>query len=108
VAGDRLTVIDFDDCGFSWHLYDLAAALSFIEAHPETGELVEAWLEGYQRRRRLPREHLLEIETLIMLRRLVLLAWLGTRAGTDLAETYAADFAEDSAVLAERFLTARG
>ena len=25
--GERLTVIDFDDCAFGWHLYDLAVAL---------------------------------------------------------------------------------
>src|SRR5687768_5362699 len=29
VDGEEVKVIDFDDCGFSWHLYDAATAVSF-------------------------------------------------------------------------------
>ncbi|WKB37422.1 phosphotransferase [Terrilactibacillus sp. S3-3] len=31
VEKNELKVIDFDDCGYSWFLYDLAASLTFIE-----------------------------------------------------------------------------
>jgi Ser/Thr protein kinase RdoA (MazF antagonist) len=48
VDGDRLGVIDFDDCGFSWFLYDFAAAVSFIEHQPIMSELQHAWAEGYR------------------------------------------------------------
>ena len=30
-----ITVIDFDDCGWSWHLADLGAVVSFIEDTPK-------------------------------------------------------------------------
>jgi len=43
-----LTVIDFDDCGFGWFLFDLAAALSFIEEEPCVPALIAAWLAGYR------------------------------------------------------------
>ena len=31
IEGDQTKVIDFDDCGFGWYLYDLSTALTFIE-----------------------------------------------------------------------------
>ncbi len=48
VDGDRLSVIDFDDCGFSWYLYDFAAAISFLEHEPYIPELLDAWIAGYR------------------------------------------------------------
>ena len=30
VQGDRIKLIDFDDAGFGWHLFELATALYFI------------------------------------------------------------------------------
>ncbi|HWN36719.1 MAG TPA: phosphotransferase, partial [Pseudonocardia sp.] len=44
-----VSVIDFDDCGESWFLYDLGAAVSFFEHRPEVPELVDRWLTGYRR-----------------------------------------------------------
>lgn len=104
VDGDRLTIVDFDDCGFGWHLYDLAASLSWLEARPIAEALRAAWLEGYRRVRPLPPADIAEAETLIMLRRLVLLAWAGTHPHTRLAATHADGFAAGSARIAERFL----
>ena len=45
----RLTVIDFDDAGYSWYLYDYASSLSFIEHEPYAPDLAKAWVKGYQR-----------------------------------------------------------
>ncbi|NAZ77454.1 phosphotransferase, partial [Kineococcus sp. T13] len=74
----RLTVIDFDDCGTSWLLWDFAAALSFLEHEEHAPALAAAWLEGYGRVRRL-READLELATaLSMVRRLQLLGWTTT------------------------------
>ena len=49
VDGDEVKVIDFDDCGFSWHLYDAATAVSFFEHEPHVPELMDAWVRGYRR-----------------------------------------------------------
>ena len=35
IAPDFLAVIDFDDAGFGWHLYDLAVALIGYQDHPD-------------------------------------------------------------------------
>ncbi len=35
VDGSHVRVIDFDDCGFSWFIYDFATTVSFFEDHPQ-------------------------------------------------------------------------
>jgi Ser/Thr protein kinase RdoA (MazF antagonist) len=107
VDGDRTIVIDFDDCGPSWFMYDWATAVSFIEDHPQVPELQAAWVEGYRSVAPLSPEDEGELPTFVMLRRLLLTAWIGSHhtfateaaelgagytAGTcELAESYLAD-----------------
>ena len=49
VHDGSVSVIDFDDAGFSWYLYDLGTSVSFFEHEPQVPGLVEAWLRGYRR-----------------------------------------------------------
>ena len=101
-------VIDFDDCGMMWRLYDLATALSFIEDHPQKAELIAAWLEGYERVRALDNADRLEIPTFILFRRMALLAWIGSHAETMLAQEQAPHFAAVTCALAEEYLARFG
>ena len=39
VDGGHVRVIDFDDCGFTWFMYDFATTVSFMEDHPRVPEL---------------------------------------------------------------------
>jgi Ser/Thr protein kinase RdoA (MazF antagonist) len=106
---DEITrVIDFDDCGFSWYMYDLGAALSFIEHRPDVPELVDAWVRGYRRASPLSREDEAEIPTFVMLRRLLLVAWIGSHAETDLAQSMGVAYTEGSCTLAEQYLSRFG
>jgi Ser/Thr protein kinase RdoA (MazF antagonist) len=108
VDGAQTYVIDFDDCGWSWFLYDLGAALSFIEDDPRVGELVDAWLRGYRTVRPLPAEDEAEIPTFVLMRRLLLVAWIGSHSGTELAQSMGADYTRASCALAEDYLTRYG
>ena len=108
VHGDDTYVIDFDDCGWSWYLYDLGAALSFIEDDPRVPELVDAWTRGYRRIRALPVDDEAEIPTFVMMRRLLLVAWIGSHSGTDLSRSMGAAYTTGSCELAERYLTQFG
>ena len=101
----KVAVIDFDDCGFSWFIYDLAAALSFIETHPDLPAWVDAWLSGYHKRRTLSRAELQSIDAFILLRRMLLVAWVGSHSDTAQAQAMGPAFTDDSCTLAERFLT---
>lgn len=104
VDGEHVTLIDFDDCGFCWFVYDLAASLSFIETRPDLETLIGAWLEGYAPVRPLGDEDRAIIAPMILLRRMALLAWIGSHAETDLARRHAPRFAADTADLADRLL----
>lgn len=105
VEGTRTKVIDFDDSGFSWYLYDLGTALSFIEHRPDVPELVAAWLTGYRKVAALSAEEEAEISTFIMLRRLLLVAWIGSHAETELAQSQGVPFTEGACMLADKYLS---
>ena len=102
-----ITVIDFDDCGWSWYLFDLAAVVSFIEDTPEAERMISDWLRGYLEVRDIPAAHLEMIPTLVMLRRLMLTAWVASHADADAAIAFTDGYATGTARLAERYLTDR-
>lgn len=108
VEGDRTWLIDFDDCGFGWFLYDFAAAISFIEDNPQVPALKAAWLEGYRSVRPLGAEDEAEIDTLVMLRRLALLAWIGSHMEAPEPQALAPRFASVTAELGEAWLSRAG
>ena len=99
------SVIDFDDCGFSWYLYDLGTSVSFFEHSPEVPALVDSWLTGYRQVSELSAEDEAEIWTFILFRRLLLVAWIGSHAGVDIAAELGAGYTRDSCDLAERYLS---
>jgi Ser/Thr protein kinase RdoA (MazF antagonist) len=101
----RVRVIDFDDCGFSWFLYDFAAAVSFLEDDPRVPEWARAWVRGYRSQAPLPVEQERELPTFVILRRLLLLAWLGTHPDTEPARELGGRFAEVTCALAEEYLS---
>ena len=100
-----VSVIDFDDSGFSWYLYDLGTSVSFFEHSPEVPGLVDSWLTGYRRVAELSAEDEAEIWTFIMFRRLLLLAWIGSHQGVDIAAELGAGYTQGSCDLAESYLS---
>ncbi len=108
VDGDRLGVIDFDDCGLSWFAYDFPAAISFLETEPYVPDLQAAWLEGYRRVAPFGAEHEAALPMLIILRRMQLTAWIASHAETPTAQAMGAGFTDGTVALAERYLTREG
>lgn len=108
IDGDRVAIIDFDDSGYSWLLYDLAATLSFVEHDPRVPQWCHAWLDGYQQERPLSRHDRSMVASFVMLRRLVLVAWLGSHADIPLAAELGTAFAGDATVMAEHYLAGSG
>jgi Ser/Thr protein kinase RdoA (MazF antagonist) len=107
VAGEHVRVIDFDDCGWSWFMYDFATTVSFIEDHPDVPQLTQAWVDGYRSVAGLDPADEAELETFVMLRRLLLVAWIGSHHefATEAAEL-GAGFTEGTCALAEAYLSA--
>jgi Ser/Thr protein kinase RdoA (MazF antagonist) len=74
--GPEARAIDFDDCGFGHHLYDLAVTLSELQSRPRYNELEDALLGAYSAERPLPAGHATHLPPLIALRGLQILAWI--------------------------------
>ena len=106
--GDDIQVIDFDDCGFGWFMFDLATAVSFMEHDPRVPELCDAWVRGYRRVLPLPAADEAEIPTFVLLRRLQLVAWVGSHRFADAALELGAEFTAGCCEIAERYLATAG
>ena len=104
VDAQGIRLIDFDDCGWGWLLYDFAAAISFIEDDPAVPALKAAWLRGYRRIRPLNAEEETEIDSFVMLRRLSLLAWIGSHIEAPEPQKLAPGFAKVTASLGREYL----
>lgn len=104
LEGDQIKVIDFDDCGFGWHLHDLASALSFIEEKPIVPKLINAWLDGYRKVLPFTDTDFEEIDTFIMMRRLQLTAWLGSHKESGPVAELSVGWMDGTIELAERYL----
>jgi Ser/Thr protein kinase RdoA (MazF antagonist) len=107
VHGDHLRIIDFDDCGFSWFLYDFATAVSFIEHEPMVPNLLTAWVSGYRKAAPLATGDVAEIPTFVVLRRILLCAWLASHAEVPFARQFGAAYTQGAVTLAEQFLRGR-
>ena len=103
--GSTVKVIDFDDCGFGWYMYDAATPLSFYEHEPHVPELVAAWTDGYRSISTLSKANEAEIHTFVMLRRLLLVAWIGSHSETNLAKSMGLAYTEGTVGLCESYLS---
>lgn len=108
VDDGKVSVIDFDDSGFSWYLYDAGTSVSFFEHRPQVPALIDGWLTGYRRVTDLPADDEAEIWTFILYRRLLLVAWIGSHTAAEIAQELGAGYTKDSCDLAERYLSGLG
>jgi Ser/Thr protein kinase RdoA (MazF antagonist) len=107
VHDTHLRIIDFDDCGFSWFMYDFATAVSFIEHEAMVPDLLQAWVAGYRKAAPLSAEERAEIPTFVVLRRILLTAWLASHAEVPIARELGATYTEGTVTLAREFVRGR-
>ena len=84
-GADGIRVIDFDDCGFGWHLFDIATSIIFLHGTGHFAPAKEALVAGYRQNRPLPDEHLAWFPVLLMARATTYLGWMHTRSETETA-----------------------
>ncbi|MCW2687345.1 MAG: aminoglycoside phosphotransferase, partial [Mycobacterium sp.] len=108
VDGSTITVIDFDDCGLGWFFYDFGTAVSFIEDDPALPEWQDSWITGYRSRRPIAAADEEMLASFVLLRRLLLLAWMGTHSHSKESRTKAITYAEGSCTLADSYLGSNG
>ena len=72
-------VIDFDDCGFGYWLYDIAVALWELRDRDDYAQFLAALIEGYTKHRPLPPGGLAHLDDFIATREVAFGLWF---AGT--------------------------
>lgn len=83
VDGTRLTLIDFDDSGFGFRLYDLGAALAQSAEDPDLPAYLAALVEGYVTLRPLDARDRALIPGFMLMRTLASVGWAVPRYAPD-------------------------
>jgi Ser/Thr protein kinase RdoA (MazF antagonist) len=79
VHDGELSLIDFDDCGFGWFLFEMATSLFPQINQPFFDDLVAAYTEGYRSEREMSDADLEAFPAFLMIRGFTYLGWLHTR-----------------------------
>ncbi len=76
---DTLRLIDFDDSGYGWHLFEMATSLFPQLSQPYFDQIQQAYVEGYRTERELSADDLEILPAFLMIRGFSYLGWLMTR-----------------------------
>jgi len=83
---NTMHIIDFDDSGFGWYLYDIAVALFEYQSRADFDEVFAALLTGYEQVRTLTNEQRALIPMFIHIRARAIIGWATERQELDNAE----------------------
>ena len=104
VDGSRVRLIDFDDAGFGWHLFELATSLYFVLDEPWSADAREALVEGYCSIRPLDEAELDRLPLFLLARSFTYVGWVHTRPDTETARELTPFLVENACALAENYL----
>ncbi|WP_427966689.1 phosphotransferase enzyme family protein [Altererythrobacter sp.] len=79
ISGERLGLIDFDDCAFGWQAFDMAVALHSSCDHPDFPTIRDHFLAGYELQHGMPGDILQQLELFLLIRELQLVSWREAR-----------------------------
>jgi Ser/Thr protein kinase RdoA (MazF antagonist) len=105
VDGERIAVLDFDDSGFGFRLFDIATVLLRCRRDPQYSSIKASLVAGYRSHRALSDSALSHLPLFLLLRGLTYIGWVGDRpdlpdAGERMAR-YIADVRELAGMLEE-------
>lgn len=105
VDGQSIRLIDFDDAGFGWHMFEIATALYFIQDDPYYPVAKTALIEGYRQHRSLPESELALLPLFLTARGLTYLGWVQSRQETETARDLTPDLVQRACKTAADFLS---
>ncbi|WP_251134366.1 MULTISPECIES: phosphotransferase enzyme family protein [Roseobacteraceae] len=100
--GDRLQLIDFDDSGFGYRLFDIATTLLKNLSEPGYDDLKTALLDGYRSVRPI---NTTDLDLFLLLRALTYVGWIVPRMNEDGSDIRNRRFIETATRLAQNYLT---
>lgn len=107
VTGTDVRIIDFDDSGFGFRMYDFATAFVKNRAEPHYEAIKQSLFQGYRSKRTLSDfdEHSLDV--FLALRDFAYLGWMEARRGEPGVEERMPDIRAATVAAAETFLTSQ-
>jgi Ser/Thr protein kinase RdoA (MazF antagonist) len=106
VDADCLRIIDFDDAGFGWHMFEIATSLYFIRRETYYDTARDALIAGYRRHRQLADEHVRLLPMFLAARGTTYLGWVHTRKGEATARELTPQLIELALAVAADYLEA--
>lgn len=106
--GDRVRLIDFDDAGFGWHLFEIATSIYFHIGQPYFGAIRAATVAGYRSERALPDAELALLSMFLCARGCTYLGWVHTRNETETARELTPMLIELACSVARDYLNPAG
>ncbi|QEY71557.1 phosphotransferase enzyme family protein [Pseudomonas denitrificans (nom. rej.)] len=107
LEGGELQLIDFDDAGFGWHMFELATALYFCLDDPRLAQIQAALLAGYDSVKPLSEDDRAALPLFLALRGTTYLGWVHTRRNSETARELAPMLIERACTLAAAYLAGR-
>jgi Ser/Thr protein kinase RdoA (MazF antagonist) len=104
VSDGGIRLIDFDDAGFGWHMFDVATSLFYHLGEDYFDNLKQAILSGYRSERSLSDTHTSMLLPFLLARGITYLSWLHTRKETETAQTLGPLIVGHVVTLANRYL----
>jgi Ser/Thr protein kinase RdoA (MazF antagonist) len=103
----RLKLIDFDDAGYGWHMFELATALYFSIEEPRYRDITAALVAGYRSVRPLPDADEARLPLFLFLRGTTYLGWIHSRPETETAKTMGSLLVDRACMSAQHYLATR-
>jgi Ser/Thr protein kinase RdoA (MazF antagonist) len=79
LSSNTMYIIDFDDAGFGWYLYDIAVALFEYQSRADFEEIIAAFLSGYEKVNTLTKEQRALIPMFAHIRARAIIGWATAR-----------------------------
>lgn len=106
VSGTQIRMIDFDDSGFGFRMFDVATALIKNRNEPHYDTMKDALIEGYNTQRQLPQRELDSLPLFMLLRALTYLGWAEARKFEPGMDARRARLKTEALALASSYLAA--
>lgn len=103
--GDIVRLIDFDDAGFGWHLFEIATSLYFVRGEPFYQQALQSLIAGYREHRPLSDQQLEKLPLFYLARAMTYVGWVSTRQETTTAQELTPMLLDMACQLAEEYLT---
>jgi Ser/Thr protein kinase RdoA (MazF antagonist) len=103
----RLKIIDFDDAGYGWYLFELATALYFNVELATYPRIRDALTDGYRSTRPMTLAEEALLPLFLFLRGTTYVGWVQSRPETETAKTMGPMLIERACLLASRYLAGR-